>query len=64
MNYWFVRRKIASLSAVWQSHKHVKISVACLEVMSVQCFMVYTHHLCAKCGSEQTRRNGGSQEHA
>jgi transposase-like protein len=26
--------------------------------------MVYTQHFCAKCGSEQIRRNGHSQGHA
>lgn len=26
--------------------------------------MVYTQHLCAKCGSEHIRRNGTSQGHA
>ena len=26
--------------------------------------MVYTQHLCAKCGSDQIRRNGHSQGHA
>lgn len=26
--------------------------------------MVYTQHLCAKCGSEHIRRNGSSQGHA
>ena len=27
-------------------------------------FMVYTQHFCAKCGSNQIRRNGHSQGHA
>ncbi len=31
---------------------------------SVGVFMVTTHHLCAKCGSDQIRRNGHSQGHA
>ena len=26
--------------------------------------MVYTQHFCAKCGSDQIRRNGHSQGHA
>ncbi len=31
---------------------------------SVGVFMVYTQHFCAKCGSDQIRRNGHSQGHA
>ena len=33
-------------------------------VKTLSCCMVFTQHVCARCGSEHIRRNGSSQGHA